>query len=122
MREMRFEHDGITYKRISKMTARRAYNNGLSVVFCPCNLRPFGMWHPEYVTRKDAEPDDRTFERLIDELEFYGCSDRETGKYLAYYIPVRWVDRFSGEPTTPGSYGAIEQYDHGAIQWETWTA
>lgn len=122
MREYTFRHEGHTYKRINKAVARTVYNMGLSVMFIPCNLRPFTPWRNEYITKKDAEPEERTFDRLCNELEWYGCRDRETGYYLAYYIPVRTVDRFTGETPTDRTLGTVEEYDYTAIRWETWTA
>ena len=41
MRNMYFNCNGQTFKRIDKKTARTAYKNGLTVIICPCNLRPF---------------------------------------------------------------------------------
>ena len=29
------------FERVDKKTARRAYNNNLTVIFCPVNLSPF---------------------------------------------------------------------------------
>ena len=121
MRKYEICHEGKTYKRIDKKTARRAYNNGCSLVFCPVNLRPFSMWHPEYITRRTAEPSDRTFERLCSELEWYGCTGSEAGRYMAFYLPIKTVDRFTGEAPTADTLGTVDIYDPDAIQWETWT-
>ena len=40
MRAYTFTENGYTFKRINKKQARQAYSNGLTVRFCPCNLRP----------------------------------------------------------------------------------
>lgn len=40
MRNYTFTENGFTFKRINKAQAKRAYNNGLTVRFCPVNLRP----------------------------------------------------------------------------------
>lgn len=45
MRKYTFTEKGRTFKRIDKKTARTAYKNGLTVIICPCNLRPFTPWH-----------------------------------------------------------------------------
>lgn len=40
MREYSFRKDGFTFERVSKATARRVFNNDMSIMLCPCNLRP----------------------------------------------------------------------------------
>ena len=40
MRQYTFTENGFTFERVDKKQARKAYNNGLTVRFCPCNLRP----------------------------------------------------------------------------------
>ena len=51
-----FTENGRTYKRISKTAARAAYKNGLTVIICPRNLRPFTPWHFEHrINRKYRE-------------------------------------------------------------------
>ena len=77
------------FKRVSKKIARAAYNNGLTVVFCPCNLRPFnnyfGLDMP--INRANIDCDFQTFETVLNAFEYYNCNT-ETGKYTAFYIPV----------------------------------
>lgn len=100
MNAYRFENKGFTYERISKDTARRAYMNGLTIVICPCNFRPFTPWGFEYrVNRKDREQfviDEigvrNDFNSLVSSYEYYNCRSRETGKYAAFYIPVGTAD------------------------------
>jgi len=115
-----FTADGFTFKRIDKKTARRAYINGLSVILCPVNLRPFTPWHIETVINRRSREDFTTdetgvkndFSNLINSYEYYNCNTSETGRYAAYYIPVKTVDRFTGEDPTPATLGTVEQYDH----------
>lgn len=47
MRKYTYKDGNHTFKRVNKTTARRAYNNGLRVILCPCNLRPGFPFHPE---------------------------------------------------------------------------
>lgn len=90
------------YKRIDKRQARRAYNDGKTVILCPCNLRPFGFWQPEiYINKNDfkkygyIEPfifsdgtTEMDFNRRLNQFEFYNCINSETGKYTAFYIQI----------------------------------
>ena len=84
------------YTRISKSAARAAYIAGKTVILCPCNLRPFGPWHPEtninrarhteYIT--DEISVKNLFNNLVNSFEYYNCSNTETGKYTAFYIEM----------------------------------
>ena len=110
MRQYTYTDGGKTYTRISKAKARAAYNAGLAVVLCPVNLRPGAPWHPEITVSKERS-ENEIFERVLNAFEFYNTRDTETGYYTAFYIPVRYVDKFSGEPCNPGGAGAIQEYD-----------
>ena len=79
-------YNGATYTRVTKAAARRAFENGETVIFCPCNLRPFDPWHPETPVEKTAENND--FQKLVNAFEFYNCINTETGKYTAFYMEV----------------------------------
>lgn len=84
------------YTRISKRAARAAYIAGKTVILCPCNLRPFGPWHPEIDINRDMHPDEITtdenaknyFNKVVMRHEIYNCTDTETGKYTAFYIEM----------------------------------
>lgn len=111
MRQYTYTYGGRTYTRISKAKARAAYNAGLEVVLCPVNLRPGAPWYPECAVSKERSKES-SFEWVLNEFEFYNLINTETGRYTAFYIPVRYVDRFNGEPCNPDSTGAILEYDH----------
>lgn len=116
MKKYEYIENGYTFQRVSKKDARRAYNNGLAVIFCPVNLRPGKPWKPEAVICPhsfEVVNDVITpFEKRVNEFEYYNCINNETGRYTAFYIPVREVDRFTGEAPTPGTLGKIKQYDY----------
>lgn len=117
MRNYTFTENGFTFKRINKAQAKRAYNNGLTVRFCPVNLRPgppfrFDM-DMNKVQQNCAEVD---FEQLVNAFEFYNCGSNETGKYTAFYVPVETVDRFTGEKPTAGTLGTVEQYAYSYME------
>lgn len=92
MNKYSFTNNGKTWERITKKQARAAYNNGLTVLFCPVNMRPFTPWHLE-----------------ID-------VNNETGHYTAFYIPVVTVDRFTGETPTAYTLGTVKQYDYSVME------
>ena len=91
MRKYTFAEKGRTYKRINKNAARAAYMDGLTVVICPCNLRP--NQYSRGINRKDREQfviDEigvkNDFNNLVNSFEYYNCPNSETGKYAAFYI------------------------------------
>ena len=110
MRQYTYTDGGKTYTRISKAKARAAYNAGLELVLCPVNLRPGAPWHPEIAISKERS-ENESFEMELNVFEFYNTRDTETGYYTAFYIPVHYVNRFSGEPCSPDSTGALQEYD-----------
>lgn len=79
------------WERITKTQARAAYDKGLTVLFCPVNLRPFGAWRLDMKINKSFwSCDGLSFESVLDSFEYYNC-DKETGKYAAFYIQVKGV-------------------------------
>lgn len=113
MKKYSYTHDGYTFERVSKTTARRAYKNGLHVVLCPCNLRPGYPFHPETSISGKAAA---TFEEALNAFEYYNIRNRETGRYTAFYIPVVTVDRFTGETPTAYTLGTVKQYDYSVME------
>ena len=113
MRAYTFTENGYTFKRINKKHARQAYNNGLTVVFCPVKIRPFSPWGLSMEQNKNNQNCAGVdFEQLVNAFEFYNCGSNETGKYTAFYIPVVYVDRFTGEKPTAATMGTVKQYDY----------
>lgn len=75
-----YSFNGLT--RISKQAARKLYNAGEAVHFCPCNLRP---GYPYYPNIRMDNSDNSSFEKAVYAFEFYNCINSETGKYTAFY-------------------------------------
>ena len=120
MRDYTWTENGFTFKRINRKQARKAYNNGLPVIACPVNLRPGAPWHPEATLDRNACGLD--FDMVENTFRFYNIRNAETGKYIAWYIPVVTVDRFTGEAPTPATLGTVEQYDYNFLRRRTETA
>ncbi len=113
MNNYTFSDNGFNFKRVNKAKARAAYNNGLRVVFCPCNLRPGYPYYPEAIVNGKSNA---TFETALNAFEFYNIRGRETGRYTAFYIPVVMVDRFTGDAPTAETLGTVEQYDYNYLR------
>lgn len=55
-------------------------------------------------------------EKAVNAFEIYNCTDNETGRYTAFYIPVVTVDRFTGETPTAYTLGTVKQYDYSVME------
>ena len=75
MNKYSFTNNGKTWERITKKQARAAYNNGLTVLFCPVNMRPFTPWHLEIDVNKNFEGyNGVSFEKAVNAFEIYNCT------------------------------------------------
>ena len=116
MNNLYFQDKDVTLKRINKYKARVAYYNGLDVLFIPVKCNPLnkhcslGIWE-----NKNLWGQYDSFSALYNAFSYYNCNN-ETGKYIAFYIPVVTVDRFTGEKPTSATMGTIEQYDYSYME------
>ena len=106
MLKYEFSQDGFHFVRVSKKVAKAAYNNGLDMIICPCNLRPNGMWHNGVRLQNNNIP----FTAKVNEFIFFTCHNSETGRYPAFYLPVNYRN-FCGDLCIANSADAICQYD-----------
>jgi len=82
MKILRFkDKEGKYWVRISKAQARKSFDSGEKIVFCPCKLRPFGWAHAGIMIEKGEF---ETFGKVVESFEFCNC-DSETGKYVSFY-------------------------------------
>ena len=109
MKQYTYSDAGFTFERVTRTKAKAAYNNGLRVVLCPCNLRPCYPFHPESSISGKAAAD---FETQENAFIYYNCTSKETGRRPAYYIPVRLVDAFTGDTPTADTLHRVKQYDY----------
>lgn len=124
MNKYTFTNKGFTFERINKKEARTAYVNGLTVLVCPANLHPFSAWgvatqwnrkdRAQFVIDEIGVKND--FNNLVNSFEYYNCTTAQAGRYAAFYIPVRDVDRFTGETSTAGTLGTAKEYDYRYLQ------
>lgn len=83
------DNAGGAWYRINKTTAKKLYNAGVDVCFCPSNLRPFSMWAPEFVSNKTRDIEtagEADFDKLLNYFTFYNCINAETGRRVNFYI------------------------------------
>lgn len=80
-------HHGYTFVRINKTKAKRLYRTGKPIAVTPCKIDPFNLWCPAFITQPNR-CNEETFDRFINEFEYYNCGLPESGYYAAFYVPV----------------------------------
>ena len=84
------------FRRVSKPTARKFYEDGRVIYICPCLLKPGGAWRPEVAIvkgdlstiKEDASfysTTVRGFDKIVDEFMYYNCRGG-SGRYPSFYI------------------------------------
>lgn len=101
----------ITLKRISFQKAQKCFENNLDVLLTPVKMQPFSDYGLSVWTSRNMWGSRHDFAQEVAGFQIYNCN-HETGRYPAFYIPVRYEDRFSGEEVPHDAYGAIETYDY----------
>ena len=97
MNKFEFTSNGRVFTRISKAAAKRAFIDGFTIAFCPCNLRPGAPWYPEYITNREVRGEyiadetgaENDFYNLLNSFEYYNCTNTETGRYTAFFIETK---------------------------------
>lgn len=115
------EYTDKNFQRISKTDAKRLYNMGLDVYFCPVNLRPGSPYNLGIWENRNLEGQYSTFEALENAFTAFNCTSNETGRYIAYYVkPGNMMIHFS---FSDGSNPYVFRGDYKAIlkefaRWE----
>lgn len=84
------DSNGKQYKRIDKRQAKKLYDAGETVIFCPCNLRPFDNYFglDMDINRANINCNFADFRKIVSDYELFNCTDTETGKYTAFYACI----------------------------------
>lgn len=80
MRKETYTDNGITWERVTRSKAEKAYSEGHRIALCPVNIRA------EFcipVTNGCG----RTFRAVVNEFEYYNCNG-EAGKYAKFFMEV----------------------------------
>ena len=87
MRNLEF-YDSATkcnWVQVQKRTAKRLFEAGEELVFCPCNMRPFGVWSCGILIEANRyKTEDISFESCVANFEYYNTSS-EQGMYTTFY-------------------------------------
>lgn len=85
-------YDGNTrFERVSKAKAKQLFDAGKPVVFCPVNLYPFGGFRPSCTIDNTMYGSIRDFAWVVKEFEWFNCTDKDAGKYTAFYVNSQFL-------------------------------
>lgn len=70
------------YRRITKSTARKMYNQGQPFYMIPVKFHPESPWGLLCPITDFS----KTFDALINAFCYYNCRDNESGRYPAFYV------------------------------------
>ncbi len=84
MNKHKFYDGDVAHNRVSKTAARKLWEGGRPIVFCPVKLAPFGSFRPSCMLQKGEERPD--FDAAVRDFVWYNCQMRETGYYPAFYV------------------------------------
>ena len=88
MRKETYTSKGITWERVPRNKAKKAYGEGHWITLYPVNLRPRTICNPPIPIRNDCGMTaGMTFEAVVNEFEYYNCN-RETGRYAKFFMEV----------------------------------
>ena len=72
------------YTRISKRRARKLFNSGTPVYFCPCKMRPGGPAH--FGALIDPAKHREDFDKIDSDYGHYNSDSWEVGYYNSFYL------------------------------------
>jgi hypothetical protein len=91
MRNLTFYDDATkcNWVQVQKRTAKRLFEQGEELVFCPCNFVPFGVWNCGMLIEADRyKTEEISFESCVANFEYYNCG-AEQGQYTTFYAKHR---------------------------------
>ena len=82
----------VSYKKVTKPTARKLFNSGTPVYLLPSKVNAFmvfdnndkGFIQPVVISYKEDRGENQ-FDRTVNEFEYYNCNS-EMGYYAHYFI------------------------------------
>ena len=82
----------VSYKKVTKPTARKLFNRGVEVYLLPSKVNAFivfdknyeGFIQPVVISHKE-DGGENQFDRTVNEFEYHNCNS-EMGYYAHYYI------------------------------------
>ena len=86
--------NGKQYVQISKMAAKKLFDNGGTILLQSSNMIFYGVWQCPFETNKKSDffinsisSEEKWFELLCIDYRYYNC-DNERGKYINFFKEV----------------------------------
>lgn len=89
MRNLEFNDGTTNWVQVQKRTAKKLFEAGEELVFCPCNMHPFGVWNCGMLIEANrCKTEEISFESCVANFEYYNTSS-EQGLYTTFYKKVQ---------------------------------
>ena len=80
----------MTFKKVTRPTARKLFNAGQEIFVLPCKVSPAALqgkgWvQPVIISLATTDERENKFERTISAFEYYNCNN-ELGYYASFYV------------------------------------
>lgn len=83
-----FSHDlKCNVQQIQKRTARKLYNDGVTIYLHPSKMRFDNAWQSPMPANKNQNTSNWTFDLLCADYKYYNC-DNERGKTVHFFVDV----------------------------------
>lgn len=89
----------VSYKKVNKATARKMYNNGITIFLLPCKVRDcFADGSHEWlkpceISLFTSEESENKFDRKVNAFEYYNCN-AELGYYAHFFVTEEDVEKY----------------------------
>ena len=85
MRNLEFNDGKTNWVQVQKRTAKKLFEQGEELVFCPCKFVPFGHWScGKLIDTKKYLEEQVEFSSAVYAFEYYNCG-AEQGRYTTFY-------------------------------------
>lgn len=86
----------MSYEKVGKKTARKLYNNGVTLHLLPSKVSVVALHTDGNYWVKPFSfsifTDNRGFDIIVNEYEYYNCGNRELGTYASYYVEEKELE------------------------------
>ena len=91
----------MSYKRVTKGKARKLYNKGCTIHLLPCRVSQVALYHTDnsFVQPLSISLNKcyRDFDKLVNEYEYYNCTDTTMGKHTNFYVDTVEFEKSKSE-------------------------
>lgn len=85
MRSETTKKHGLEWVRVNRKEAKACYNAGMTLLVAPVNVNVNNEFFGFYAWFSLSK-DNRDFEKLMNEYEYYNCNTSELGRYPKFFV------------------------------------